>query len=67
MLNLGTASECALMIMTCLWAPFLVIGEQLFKHDPKRYLKLCEALNNYVNIGVPFMRGLWNLPMPYRR
>ena len=47
--------------------PFLGTGEQLFQHDPKWYLKFCEVVNNYVNIGVPFMRGLWNLPMPYRR
>eukprot|EP00897_Mesotaenium_endlicherianum_P005246 jgi/Mesen1/474/ME000101S10705 len=40
---------------------------QIFKHDPKWYLRFWEMVNRYYNIGVPFMRGIWNLPMPFRR
>lgn len=40
---------------------------QLFKHDPKAVLNFWQCVNKYVKIGVPFMRGIWNLPMPYRK
>lgn len=40
---------------------------QLFKHDSRAVLNFWESVNKYVKIGVPFMRGMYNLPMPYRK
>ncbi|KAH8946232.1 hypothetical protein BDL97_12G083100 [Sphagnum fallax] len=40
---------------------------QLFRHDSKAFLKFWENVNRYYKIGVPFMRGYFNLPMPYRK
>ncbi|XP_024403325.1 diacylglycerol O-acyltransferase 2 [Physcomitrium patens] len=40
---------------------------QLFKHDPRFLLDFWQWVNNYVKIGVPFMRGYFNLPMPYSK
>ncbi|CAI5948452.1 unnamed protein product [Closterium sp. NIES-65] len=40
---------------------------QLFKHDPVWFLQFWEKVNRHVNIGVPFMRGAWNLTLPFRR
>ncbi|CAI5466076.1 unnamed protein product [Closterium sp. Yama58-4] len=40
---------------------------QLFKHDPVWFLQFWEKVNRHINIGVPFMRGAWNLTLPFRR
>lgn len=40
---------------------------QLFKHDPKIVLNFWQWVNKYLKIGVPFMRGMFHLPMPYRK
>lgn len=40
---------------------------QLFKHDPKWLLQFWAVVDRYVAIGAPFMRGIWNTPLPYRR
>jgi hypothetical protein len=40
---------------------------QLFRHDSKAFLKFWENVNKYCKVGVPFMRGYFNLPMPYRK
>ncbi|KAH9560663.1 hypothetical protein CY35_06G118600 [Sphagnum magellanicum] len=40
---------------------------QLFRHDSKAFLKFWENVNQYCKVGVPFMRGYFNLPMPYRK
>lgn len=40
---------------------------KLFCHDPKWLLKFWENVNRHVNVGVPFMRGIFKLPVPFRR
>eukprot|EP00850_Spirogloea_muscicola_P000686 SM000002S05766 [mRNA] locus=s2:2062972:2065236:- [translate_table: standard] len=40
---------------------------ELFKHEPLWLLRFWERVNKYINVGAPFMRGIWNLPMPFRR
>ncbi|GJP31391.1 hypothetical protein CLOM_g12029 [Closterium sp. NIES-68] len=40
---------------------------QLFKHDPLWLLQFWAMVNRYWRIGVPFMRGVWHMPMPFRR
>ncbi|CAI5469319.1 unnamed protein product [Closterium sp. Yama58-4] len=40
---------------------------QLFKHDPLWLLQFWAVVNRYWRIGVPFMRGVWHMPMPFRR
>lgn len=40
---------------------------QLFKHDPRVVLDFWAWVNKHVKVGVPFMRGYYNLPMPYRK
>ncbi len=40
---------------------------QLFTHDSKAFLKFWENVNQYCKVGVPFMWGYFNLPMPYRK
>lgn len=40
---------------------------QLFKHDPRGVLDFWAWVNKHVKVGVPFMRGYYNLPMPYRK
>jgi hypothetical protein len=40
---------------------------QLFRHDSKAFLKFWENVNQYCKVGVPFMRGYFNLPMPYQK
>lgn len=39
---------------------------QLFKHDPAWFLRFWEQVNRTVNVGVPFMRGAFNLTLPFR-
>lgn len=45
----------------------IISSVQLFKHDPRFLLDFWQWVNNYVKIGVPFMRGYFNLPMPYSK
>ncbi|CAI7889081.1 unnamed protein product [Closterium sp. NIES-53] len=40
---------------------------QLFKHDPLWLLQFWAVVNRYWRIGVPFMRGVCHMPMPFRR
>lgn len=40
---------------------------QLFKHDPQGVLDFWAWVNKHAKVGVPFMRGYYNLPMPYRK
>jgi len=40
---------------------------QLFKHDPRTVLNFWQWVNKYVKIGVPFMRGMYYSPIPYRK
>lgn len=40
---------------------------QMFKHDPKAVLNFWHSVNKYVKIGAPFLRGMFHLPMPYRK
>lgn len=40
---------------------------QLFCHDHKAKLKFWEKVNNFVNVGVPGMRGVFGLTMPFQR
>ncbi|KAL2650659.1 hypothetical protein R1flu_018787 [Riccia fluitans] len=41
---------------------------QMFNHNSKSFLKIFEHINKYYyRLGVPFFRGRYNLPMPFRR
>eukprot|EP00270_Netrium_digitus_P010710 TRINITY_DN3343_c0_g1_i2.p1 TRINITY_DN3343_c0_g1~~TRINITY_DN3343_c0_g1_i2.p1 ORF type:complete len:320 (-),score=44.27 TRINITY_DN3343_c0_g1_i2:158-1066(-) len=40
---------------------------QLFKHESPAVLNFWKSVNRHATVGMPFMQGVWNLPLPYKR
>eukprot|EP00475_Leptophrys_vorax_P003978 TRINITY_DN12327_c0_g1_i1.p1 TRINITY_DN12327_c0_g1~~TRINITY_DN12327_c0_g1_i1.p1 ORF type:complete len:119 (+),score=16.38 TRINITY_DN12327_c0_g1_i1:38-358(+) len=40
---------------------------QIFKPEPSWLLKFWDRVNDFIGIGVPGMKGVWGLPMPFRK
>eukprot|EP00961_Rhodomonas_salina_P001549 21424-Rhodomonas_salina.3 len=49
--------------------PVYAFGEnRLFQHEPRWVLNFWKFVNRFVKVGAPLpIRGIWNLPIPYRR